>query len=170
MFDEQVLPDSTDFKSILSKAGAKGTKAIILCLFPGGTASFAKQNKLLGLQADLIGIELFEDQNEVNAAQGGLLGQWYVNADLAAPWFLDLYREKYNEYPGWAAANAYDSLALIAAAFSSEGADNRAIARRLGSLKDYSGASGPYSATGDHRFSLPAAIKVVRESGFERLW
>jgi branched-chain amino acid transport system substrate-binding protein len=169
VLEELFLPTETDFKTYLAKARNLKVDGVVVCLLPGGLSSFAKQVKQQELKADLMGIEFFEDENEVKAAEGALLGQWYVNADSSSPKFEKDYATKFGYHPGWAAANAYDSLQLLIQGFKAQGASGDAIAKYLGQIKDYSGATGTYSATGDGRFTLPAAVKVVTQDGFEKL-
>ena len=57
---------------------------------------------------------------------------------------------------------------LMAAAFR-QGEGIAGINKFLHTVKDFSGAMGTYSASGKNAFTLPAAIKVVTESGFEEL-
>ena len=63
----------------------------------------------------------------------------------------------------------YDTSKLIAARLETVGKENRKLAEYLKSVKDYRGAAGSYSATGDNRFELPATVKVVEEDGFKKL-
>ena len=39
----------------------------------------------------------------------------------------------------------------------------------LGGVRDFSGAAGTYSASGDNRFTLPAALKQIQNSAFVKL-
>ena len=169
VLNERYLPSNVDFRTFLFKAKAKQADAIIELLFPGSISALAKQARQMQLKADLVGIELFEDENEVKASDGALLGQWYVNADTADAGFVSAYLRRYNKQPGWGAANAYDSIKLIAQAVEKSGPDNEKIALFLKSVKDYRGAAGVYSASGDNRFDLPATIKIVTAQGFEKL-
>ncbi|RIL12553.1 MAG: hypothetical protein DCC75_00195 [Proteobacteria bacterium] len=169
VLDERYLQDNKDFKPFLSKVRAKQADSIYVLLFPGGLSTFMKQARDFAIKADIFGAELFEDQHEVAASDGTLIGKWYVNADEASPDFIANYKKKYGEHPGWATANAYDSLKLMADAVARHGNDNAAIASYLRGIKDYKGAAGSYSATGDNRFDLPATIKIVTKDGFEKI-
>jgi len=169
LLKERVLRDVRDFKYFITKLRSKNIDGVSVCLLPGGLAAFAKQARDLGLKADLFGFELFEDANEVKASDGALVGKWYINSDDATDDFQKLYFAKYQEEPGWAAANAYDTLSLIAAAVDKVGKDNLKIAGYLRNIKDYRGATGAYSATSDNRFNLPAAVKIVTKAGFKKL-
>lgn len=169
VLDQKFLTTETDFRTYVAKARKRQVDGVIVCLFPGALSSFAKQIRQGGVQADLMGIELFEDSNEVAASQGALIGQWYINSDSATSNFEKIYYSSFKEHPGWAAANAYDSLQLLAAAHQLYGNNGSKIAEYLSQLTDYRGAAGTYSSTGDNRFTLAAAVKVVRKDGFEKL-
>ncbi len=169
VMNEVVGPGVRDFRALVAKARAKGVDAFLVMLFPGSLSSFAKETRRQKLAADLAGAEFFEDADEVRASEGALTGQWYVNADESTGEFAALYAKTYKSHPGWGAANAYDVMKLFAQAVMRNGNDNGKIAGFLKTMKDYSGASGKYSATGDNRFDLPVAVKVVREGGFEKI-
>ena len=169
VLDERYLMGTSDFKLYAAKARSRKLDAIIICMLPGEIAAFARQIRQAGVRADLVGVELFEDENEVRASQGALLDQWYVNADSGTPEFEKAYRARFNEQPGFATANAYDAFNIAISAWRKTGTDRTAMRDLFFGLRDYQGAAGRYSATGDNRFTLPAAIKVVRKSGFEKL-
>ena len=92
-----------------------------------------------------------------------------LHADSAIPSFESDYRKEFGVQPGWATANAFDSLNLLYDAAIRQGKRGAGIAEYLSSVKDYKGAAGLYSASGDNRFTLPATIKVVTETGFVKL-
>ena len=166
---ETFLGSETSFQTYLAKVRKAEVDGIVVCLIPGSLASFAKQVKQFDISADLMGIELFEDEHEVAAAAGGLDGHWYVNADVSSAEFETAYREKYGSVPGWASANAYDSMQLIFSALEKVGDSSEGIAAYLANVENYVGAAGTYSSSGDNRFTLPATIKVVTKDGFKKL-
>ena len=169
VLDERFLPDATDYRTFILKAKARSVDLVVVAVFPGALSSFAKQARAMQLKADLGGMETFEDEHEVKASEGALIGQWYVNTEVAEDSFVRSYKSRYNEHPGWGAANAYDSLKLIAEGVSRFGSDNEKIAGYLSTLRDYPGAAGKYTASGDNRFSIPATVKMVTANGFEKL-
>ncbi|MBX7145150.1 MAG: ABC transporter substrate-binding protein [Oligoflexia bacterium] len=161
--------EDRDFNTFIAKARAAKVDGISVALLSGALSSFARKVRESGLKSDLFGAELFEDEHEVRASGGALVGSWFVNADVAQAEFVKKYRDRYHEHPGWATANAYDTLRLIAAAVDQFGNDNLKIASYLRAIRNYSGAAGIYSASGDNRFILPAAIKLVQADGFPKL-
>jgi branched-chain amino acid transport system substrate-binding protein len=166
---KDVAPTETDYRTFLALATQKKSEAIVAVLFPGALSSFARQFRASGLKAELVGMESFEDEGELKASGGALAGGWYVNAADSSSEFVDRYKEKYGSHPGWGSANGYDSLNLIAKAVTEKGDRSDNVRSFLKSLKDYSGACGTYSASGDNRFTLPAQLKMVTANGFEPL-
>jgi ABC-type branched-subunit amino acid transport system substrate-binding protein len=167
VYRQNFASDHADFRSAVAVIKQRRPDGVVVVLLPGALSSFARQFRDAKVDAELIGIETFEDEAEVKAARGALQGAWYVNAADSTGTFIADYRLKYNEYPGWGAANAFDTVSLIAKAVSEVGQSSRAIRDYLRTVKNYAGATGVFSASGDNRFTLPAAVKRVTEHGFE---
>jgi branched-chain amino acid transport system substrate-binding protein len=167
IYRQSFLKEVTDYRSVLTQIRQRKTDAVVAVLFSGALASFAKQFKEMRIEAELIGMETFEDEAEVKASNGALVGTWYVNASDNTKEFVESYKKKFGEHPGWGAGNGFDSLKLFSVAVHEVGTDNDAIRDYLRAVKNYSGATGVYSASGDNRFTLPAALKRVTAKGFE---
>ncbi len=166
---QDYIPSETNFLSTLTKLREKNIDGVIAVLFPGATSSFAKQFRASGIKAELIGIESFEDESEVKASAGALEGAWYVNASDPTDAFIALYREHFKQHPGWGVANAFDTLNLLVQGVSAGQRTPEQMRNFLRAVKDFSGAAGVYSASGDNRFTLPAALKQIQSGGFAKL-
>ncbi len=167
--DEEVTPDVKDFKTILAKIKTKKElDAIHLILFPGQLSSFAKQARSMGITLPFFSWEFLEDANEIKNSDGALVDAWYVNADNAAGDFNARYLARFPGASLFAAANGYDTVLLLAEAAKRD-ASSEGVRNFLQTLKDFSGALGRYSATGDNRFTLGAAVKEVTKDGFRKL-
>lgn len=169
LVDERYLPDTKDFKTFIAKAQSHRCDVAVVCLWPGAVGAFAKQAKQMQFKADLVGIETFEDSSAVENSEGALEGQWFISSDDGIPEFISNYKAAYKEQPGWGSHMAYDSLKLLAEGVKSFGIDNDKISNFLQTLKDYKGACGTYSATGDQCFTLPVAIKIINGKDFKKL-
>lgn len=169
VYYETFAKELTDFRSMLVKLREKKPDVVVAVLFPGALASFAQQFRDARIGAELAGMETFEDESEIKAAKGALTGAWYVNASSSTQEFSNLYRRRFGELPGWGAANAYDTVRLISAALQENGFDTEHVRTFLSSVKNFPGATGQFSASGDNRFTLPAMVKVVTTDGFAEL-
>ncbi len=167
VYRQDFIKNTTDYRSALTKIRHEKADAVVAVLFSGALASFAKQFQQMRIPAELVGMETFEDEAEVKASNNALVGTWYVNASDNTKDFIDAYKRKYNEHPGWGAGNGFDSLKLVSSAVHKAGLNNDKIRDFLREVKNYSGATGTYSASGDNRFTLPAALKRVTKDGFE---
>lgn len=160
LLSETFISDIRDFRSVISKIQRLNPEAVSIILFPGQCATFAKQLRQSGYKGDISGFEVMGDANEVKAAGGALNGIWYVDASNGLPSFLENFKKTYGESAGtYSAANGYDIIQILAAAWRAGNRSGPELAKSLATLKDYSGALGTYSATGDHLFTLEAAVK-----------
>lgn len=167
--DEEYAPDNKDFRTVLAKIKArKDFDAIHPILFPGQLSTFTKQARSMGIELPFFGWEFFEDANEVKNSAGTMIGAWYVNADDSRGDFDQRYLKMFPGASLYTAANGNDAVLLfIAAAKKNPSSDG---AREfLAQLKDFQGALGTYSSSGDNRFTLPAAVKEVTADGFKKL-
>jgi len=166
--EREFTPETSDFRPFLARLKrAEGVEAIHINLFFGQAGLFARQAREMGISTPFISIEVFEDREEVKSSNGALIGQWYVNADDPSGAFVKEYLERFPGASLYTAANCHDAVMILGRGVE-QGLSREGINRRLHTLKDFSGALGVYSATGDNRFSMPAAVKVVTPSGFER--
>ena len=167
--DEQYPLDIKDFRQVIAKVRLRNdVDAIMLTLLPGQLGIFAKQARESGLKQPFFGWETFEDVGELKASNNALVGAWYVNAGDSDGRFIQMYRERFPKASFYSASNAFDAILLIGKAVEGGFAPGR-VNEFLATLEDFQGALGTYSATGDQRFLLPAAVKMVTESGFETL-
>jgi len=166
--DEDYPPDVKDFRSFITKVRdqQKEIDSVMVVLLPGQLGIFARQLRQMGVSLPIFGWETLEDVHEVAASQGALIGAWYVNADDGNGPFLKDYRARYPDASSYCAANGHDAVLLIARAIEL-GIKANAINEFLATLRNFSGALGTYSATGDQRFTLPARVKIVTEKGFD---
>ncbi len=169
VLDEEFAPESKDFKSFLTRLrGIKDVDGVMIVLMPGQCGLFAKQARQMGFKKDLFGFEMFEDTAEVKTSAGALVGQWYVNADDASKTFIDEFRQRFPSSSLLGAAHGYEAALLLGDGIR-KGFDGKNFNEYFATVKDFSGVLGTYSATGDNRFALPVAVKVVTENGFEKV-
>jgi ABC-type branched-subunit amino acid transport system substrate-binding protein len=167
--NEDFPPADKDFRSYLSKLRRlQAVDAVMVNLLPGQCGAFVKQLREMGVKLPVFGFETFEDIKEVQASNYTLVGAWYVNNDDPGEAF---FREYQAVHPGatvWGAGNAYDTI-LLAAEGLQKSRSREGLNAFLHTVRNFRGSLGVYSASGDNRFTLPAAIKQVTWNGAIKL-
>jgi branched-chain amino acid transport system substrate-binding protein len=164
---EEISPEEKDFPSLLAKlTRIKEIDGIFNNLYLDQAGLFAKQLKDRGINAPTFDIEMYENDAVVKNAQGALEGQFFINAPVGEKEFIAKYKSRFPKDSLVGAANCYDFIGLLS---SSPELSVSGFRTYLENLKDYPGAAGKSSATGDHRFSLPAIVKEIRGKEFIEL-
>jgi len=167
--DEEYPLANKDFRPFLNKVRNHGDlDAIFPLLMLGQVGLFARQAREMGIKLPFFGIETFEDPHEVTLSRGALVGHWYINADEPNDLFTKEFMQRFPGSSTWTAANAHDAILLLGEALKS-GSSREHINHFLHTVKDFSGALGTYSASGDNRFTLSAAVKLVTKDGFIKI-
>jgi branched-chain amino acid transport system substrate-binding protein len=169
VLDEEYPTSVKDFKTFIAKLRSKEPiDAILVLLYSGQNGVLAKQVRQQGIKAPLFAVEMFEDSSEVEASEGALIDQWYVNSDDPDNRFVNLYRGRFPNASLYGASSGHDAMLLIGTAVE-RSTDLEEINRYLHTVKDFEGASGTFSSSGDNRFTLPSVVKVVTKDGFKKL-
>jgi len=162
VYDEQVDGAERDFRSILSRIRAKGEfDAFWMVLIPPQSGIFSRQARELGFTQPFFSYEMLEDVKEIQASRGALEGAIFATGAAGDRGFIDEFKKRYPNSATVTAAQTFDAVTLLAKGLRSGDATGF-----LRSLKDYQGASGIFSATGDGRFTLPATLKMVKGQDF----
>lgn len=151
VFDESFIPETNDFRSVLSKLKATNPEAIFINPQAGGAAyQIAKQARELGLKqqfyiAYLSGPDYVVAGPEV---EGTILidvpGLTIKNPQAAG--LLNTYQARYNKRPNYPyfAGAAYDAVYLLTNAVKNYGENTDKIRDYLYGLTEYKGAIGNY--------------------------
>jgi len=165
VLNEELAIDDFDFRTIVSRVAQKGPDAVYLLLYPPQPGVFAKLLRQAGYEGDLFGVHNLEDPSEVKASEGALYGVWYVHGDdSAAGEYYEQYRKCFGKEPALGGTNGFDVAKLFI-----EGAYSGDINRYLHSVAEFEGTYGTYGATKENDFAIPAAVKVITNSGFDIL-
>ena len=174
--DAEFLQSEKDFRSFIARVVQRQNEldALALHLMPGQLGIFAKQARSMGVTLPFFGFEMLEDYAEVKAAEGALVGAWYVNAQDPTDEYTRRYSERFPGESQMGFACGHDALMMIVEATRSGGAAEGASVREkirsfIHTVKDFSGAYGTYSATGANQFTIKAVVKEVLPDGFRVL-
>lgn len=165
VLDEDFPGNMRDFRSYIARLrNQSDLDAIFLLLLPGQNGMFAKQLRQAGVTQQIFNVETIENVEDVDSAEGALLGAWYVQTDDPQADFMKRFLEKYPDSSLYGAAACYDAVRMIADAVKRK----IPVEKYLDGVKDFKGAEGTFSGTGNGHFTLSAIIKVVGEEGFEK--
>lgn len=166
VMNEEFASTETDFRSTVAKIYQLNPSGVYVLLLPPQTGLFARQLRDGGYTGEIFSAHQLQQNDELVAAKGALLGAWFVGDDsLGSGEFNKRYRTKFGTEPVIAAHNAYDVVHLII-----NGAAKGDLNGYLHSVKDFEGVLGTYSATSDNGFGLKAIIKVVTPTGYKSLY
>jgi branched-chain amino acid transport system substrate-binding protein len=166
-------PDQLDFSAELAKAKASGAEAIFV-FYPGKAGgAFIQQYQQAGLKGvmdlyttftvDAIALPKLQQAKLEGVLGSRLTQQWDPTLDNEAnKAFVSSFKEKYKRYPSFYAAQAYDSINLIASAVNAVGGDmdNKDGLREAFRKADYASVRGAYTVGKNH---MPVQNFYLRE-------
>jgi len=145
VFLQEISPDDTDFKTILSKIKERGSDVLFLEVNFNNAGLILKQAKELGITIMLIGTGGSDDPSLITVAGDAAEGLTYAEYKPAAPEFIEMFKEKYGVEPGIPADHAYDAIMILAKVMKEYGTNTEDIRQGLLSIEDFPGASGVIS-------------------------
>ncbi len=169
----------SDFSAQLTKIITMKPDAIVVSALVEAAAGIELQARQLGLDNKVffIGGNGFNSPKlgdiAGKSADGTLVGSpWFVGKkDAANQDFVKAFKAKYNDEPDQFAAQAYDTLHIVAKAIDAAGApDSEKIRDALGKTT-YSGVMGPFSfsAERDPADTSGVVVLVMKNGRFEEL-
>ncbi len=163
----------TDFSAQMTKVKSLNPDAIVVSALVEPAAGILLAKKALGIPASVrvIGGNGLNSPKigEIagDAADGVIVGSpWFIGkADPVNQKFVAAYREQYNSDPDQFAAQAYDTLFIVADAIKAAGAaDPEKIKDALGKVK-HTGVLGPFSFTPDRDPADTSGVVVIEMRG-----
>ncbi len=159
----------TDFSAQMTKVKSVNPDAIVVSCLVEPAAGILLAKKALGFPSNVrvIGGNGFNSPKiaEIagDAAEGTLVGSpWFIGkADPASQKFVEAYKAKYNAEPDQFAAQAYDTLFIVAKAINDAGAaEPEKIKDALGKVK-YTGVMGPFAFTANRDPAETSGVVVI---------
>lgn len=123
-----------------------------------------KQARALGISAQLVGFETFEDKDEIKAAGGLLANAVYATGGDPSLEFVTRYETKYPGESYYTANQAYDIIRMFVDS-TRERKDPDSIIGFLQSRKDYPTMSGVVGVNESNQFRLPTILKKISATG-----
>lgn len=163
--NEEVAGDVNDFRAVLQRIKSKGEfDAFMPIFFPGQLAVCIKQARALGITAQLLGFETFEDKDEIKATAGLMTGAIYATGGDPQQEFVSKYERRYPGQSYYTANQAYDIIRIFVEA-SRTSKNGNTVVQYLQSVRDKDMASGRVSIAANNQFRLPTTVKQIGPDG-----
>ena len=159
----------TDFSAQLTKIKSLNPDALVVSALVEAGAGILLEKKALGFPESVrvIGGNGLNSSQVMkiagDAANGSLVGSpWFIGKpDAANQKFVAAYRAKYNSDPDQFAAQAYDTLFIVAGAINQAGAADPEKIRTALTKAKYDGVMGPFSFTKDRDPADTSGVVVI---------
>lgn len=163
-----------DFKPQLTSIKAAKPDAIFVPGYYAEVALIAKQAKLLGIKAPMLGGDGWVGDSLLKVAGNSLDGSFFschFSADDKAELvqgFVQKYKAKYGAVPDDMAALGYDSAMILAAAIKRAGTtDGPALRDAIAATKDHPGITGKITLNAKRDAEKSAVILTIGGGGFQ---
>ncbi len=172
--NEGFLVEEKDFRTLISKLRSVNADAVYVAGTTAHLSVILKQSSENGLRTEFLGFRTVEDpsliQNSGTLADGVIYTYGFDvrGEDSETVKFTEAYEEKFGTLPNGLAAEGYEGMMLVAAAFDECGKEYACIQEYLSGLRNYPSIFGNLSFDQNGDVTYPFFLKVVRDGKFVR--
>lgn len=176
---EAYLESNQDFRSVLSRLQVLNPDVIYVAGYYTDSAAIVRQARELGITAALLGTTAIEDPKFIELAGAAANGVVYplatgfdaASADPQVVQFVDTFKRRFTEVPGWVEAQAYDAVGVACKAASTiTGAvTGEQLKSTLDKLQIFKGVTGSIKFDENGDVVKPIRLRVVRDGKFTNL-
>jgi branched-chain amino acid transport system substrate-binding protein len=170
---ESFQQDATDFRTQLAKIKASKPEGLYLLSYPKESGNIVNQATQLGVKVAIYGVAAMEDPSLVKTAGRNADGIVYTKAvepasdDPTYRHFVQAYKAEFGSEPGLIADTGYDAVRMVMQACESLRVFNgESLAKALGGIKNFPGASGLMSFDENGDIIKPVGIKRILKGQF----
>jgi branched-chain amino acid transport system substrate-binding protein len=163
-----------DFKPQLTSIKAANPDAIFVPGYYAEVSLIAKQARLLGIKAPLLGGDGWVGDSLLkvagNALDGSFFSAHFSSDDKASTvqGFVEKFKAKYGAVPDDMAALGYDSTMILADAIKRAGTtEPQKLRDAIAATKDHQGVTGKISLDAQRNANKPAVILTIGNGGFQ---
>ncbi len=172
---ESFLDGDENFNAQITKIAQQNPEALYIGGYYTEAAKIAQQAARQGLDVQLLGADGFYSSKLTelggDAVEGALFTASFFSGDPSeeVQKFVKAYQEKFGETPDMFAANAYDTMKIIAQAIEEAGTDGPALRDAIHATKDYPGITGSTSFTENGDVVKEIVVIKVENGQFTRV-
>ncbi len=170
---ESFLDGDEDFRAQLTKIG-KDIDGLYIGGYYTEASKIAQQARRQGIEAQIFGADGFYSEKLVelggDAVEGAYFTAGFYSGDEseAVKAFVKTYKDAYKSEPDMFAANAYDSMKIVAKALEQSGNDRGKLKDAMAAIKDYPGITGNTSFAENGEALKDVVILKVENGQFSR--
>ncbi len=172
--DQTYVTGDKDFKAQLTSIKAAKPEAIFVPGYYAEVSLIARQAKLLGIKAPLLGGDGWVGDSLLKVAGNALDGSFFschFSADdksAAVQDFVAKYKAKYGAVPDDMAALGYDSAVILVEAIKRAGStDGEKLRDAIAATKEHKGITGVITLDAQRNAQKPAVILTIGSGGFQ---
>jgi len=165
IIEEEVLPEQTDFRSLITRMQSRKPSAVVLALLPPQLGTFARQYRESGFAEPFFSFSVAQNIHEAKSAQGALDGITLASGMLSNT-FTNNFRNKFNlEAEPWAGLT-YDLVHLLHNLSKVPGFLEEPVSR-IENASVEQGALGTYEVKG-REIHVPIGLWTLKGLSFEQ--
>jgi branched-chain amino acid transport system substrate-binding protein len=179
LFSESYLESNQDFRAALSKLKGMNPDVLYIAGYYADSAAIARQARELGLKAVILGTTAIEDPKFIELAGTAANGIVYplatgfdaTSAEAQVVRFVESFKRRFNETPGWVEAQAYDAVGTTckAVATIAGAVSGQQLKAALDKLESYGGVTGIIKFDQNGDVVKPIRLRVIRDGKFTNL-
>jgi len=176
---EAYLESNQDFRSVLSRMRNLNPDVLYIAGYYADSATITRQARELGFNVQLLGTTAIEDPKFIELAGNAANGIIYplatgfdvASSDPQVLRFIDAFKRRFNETPGWVEAQAYDAVGVICKAVSTlaDTPTGERLKAALDNLGTYKGVTGDIRFDENGDVVKPVRMRIIRDGKFTNL-
>ncbi|MGI6643590.1 MAG: ABC transporter substrate-binding protein [Bacillota bacterium] len=170
---ESYLDGDEDFRAQLTKLG-NDIEGLYIAGYYTEASKIAQQARRQGMNAQILGADGFFSEKLVELGGDSVEGAYFTagfysgDESEAVRSFVETYKNAYKSEPDMFAANAYDSMKIVAQALEQSGDDRAKLKDVMATILDYPGITGVTSFTESGEALKEVIILRVEGGKFNR--
>ena len=165
VYQNSILPEETDFRTITAAIKQAKPDAVLFFLLPPQPSFFMKQLRVSNPTVPVFSFINTENSREVQASAGTMEGIVYPGPVFTKE-FIRRFEERFHEFPEFAAGNVYDIVHMFAKGLESGACTREEMAKYISTLNTFEGALGNYGLRDKNDFRFPVQLKTIHDGRF----
>ena len=176
---QSYMPTDQDFRSALTRVAGENVDVLYVAGYYADSATIVRQARTLGMHMPILGTTAIEDPQFLKLAGLDAEGIVYPLAtgfdasstDPQVVKFVDEFKTRFGQTPGWVEAQAYDAVAVLCQAMSGEKGTvtGQGLKDELDQFAPMAGVTGTIKFDSNGDVVKPVRLRIVKGGKFTNL-